>query len=190
MALEQSRSLLWLPVTPSLFQMRKRWGFCFSPQTAAYSGVWKRYCLDSTLSGSSGPAPALTHGAHQASPAQPGLSHPQGRPIISSRIIRLSQPGLSHPQGRPDKITTSIPILVWTGWQWASAEAEWQLQRLHNWGHEVPPSQGFQSWQFHHPRFTYSTMCFWIQGDMKLAMTLTSPRTKPRQPVGLPKVKK
>ena len=26
------------------------------------------------------------------------------------------------------------------------------------------------------------------QGDMKLAMTLTSPRTKPRQPVGLPKV--
>jgi len=27
-----------------------------------------------------------------------------------------------------------------------------------------------------------------LKGDMKLAMTLTSPRTKPRQPVGLPKV--
>ena len=26
------------------------------------------------------------------------------------------------------------------------------------------------------------------QGDLKLQMTLTSPRTKPRQPIGLPKV--
>ena len=28
-----------------------------------------------------------------------------------------------------------------------------------------------------------------LKGDMKLSMSLTSPRTKPRQPIGLPKVK-
>ena len=27
-----------------------------------------------------------------------------------------------------------------------------------------------------------------LKGDLKLQMSLTSPRTKPRQPVGLPKV--
>ena len=89
-----------------------------------FLGVWKRYCLDPALGGSSCSASTLPYGAHQTASAQPRLSHPQGF------CLRMRLP------------TLAILWLLWTGWQWAFAEAEWQLQGLHNWGHEVPPSQG------------------------------------------------
>ena len=136
MVLGLSRLLLWLPATPSLFQMRKRWRFCFFSSNIylakKYLGVWKRYCLDPALSGSSCSTPTLPYGAHQTASAEPRLSHPQGF------CLRMRLP------------TLAILWLLLTGWQWAFAEAEWQLQGLHNWGHEVPPSQGshekVQSW--------------------------------------------
>ena len=34
----------------------------------------------------------------------------------------------------------------------------------------------------------FEIKCLAAPGDMKLSMSITSPRTKPRQPVGLPKV--
>ena len=115
-----------------------------------FLGVWKRYCLDPALGGSSCSTPTLPYGAHQTASAQPRLSHPQGF------CLRMRLP------------TLAILWLLLTGWQWAFAEAEWQLQGLHNWGHEVPPSQGSQKkfnldililWmQFHHLCFTFDVL--------------------------------